>query len=117
MACFNLVIEVLVVSRAVVVGVLIDHYLSFNLVIEVLVVSSPRPNIPICCLLLFQSRNRGSCRFKSDKPTFTWTLGGGFNLVIEVLVVSSGITVYVPIARTTGFNLVIEVLVVSSHRR
>ena len=68
---------------------------SFNLVIEVLVVSSRSGSFvmfTLVPLISFQSRNRGTCRFKSDVRS---QLGGyisqcRFNLVIEVLVVSSG---------------------------
>ena len=86
---------------------------------------------------MFQSRNRGSCRFKRtplEARMYNYT---GFNLVIEVLVVSSvNMTLYIHPggkfqSRNRGscrfkevklvikrndaesFNLVIEVLVVS----
>ena len=63
---------------------------SFNLVIEVLVVSRRVEHGQHTHCLSFQSRNRGTCRFKS---THIHLSGGrlkiGFNLVIEVLVVSS----------------------------
>ena len=60
---FNLVIEVLVVSRKEIqtIGV---GWNRFNLVIEVLVVSSKTPRPAGASNLPFQSRNRGSCRFK-----------------------------------------------------
>ena len=37
----------------------------------------------------FQSRNRGSCRFKATAEFLYYSIPQSFNLVIEVLVVSS----------------------------
>ena len=37
---------------------------------------------------MFQSRNRGSCRFKRTSDVIMQAAGSRFNLVIEVLVVS-----------------------------
>ena len=64
---------------------------------------------------MFQSRNRGSCRFKAVSGGRIVACHDSFNLVIEVLVVSRGIQ---PCEANTyhGFNLVIEVLVVSRQR-
>ena len=69
-------------------------YLSiecFNLVIEVLVVSRVSAvKSSVLGSVVFQSRNRGTCRFKigSIRVRNVITIQG-FNLVIEVLVVSS----------------------------
>ena len=41
-------------------------FISFNLVIEVLVVSSTLRPPELFTINLFQSRNRGTCRFKTD---------------------------------------------------
>ena len=64
--------------------------LSFNLVIEVLVVSRVPMN-PCFGMVTskFQSRNRGSCRFKTSVANWATPPRTCFNLVIEVLVVSS----------------------------
>ena len=114
--CFNLVIEVLVVSRTV--GETQHHsdIVSFNLVIEVLVVSSYGwlSIADFDTTDLFQSRNRGSCRFKVVCRVETRHGETCFNLVIEVLVVSSRRSDTGRSEDNTSFNLVIEVLVVSS---
>ena len=66
----------------------------------------------------FQSRNRGSCRFKTDYTAHVELTGTyRFNLVIEVLVVSSYFQAFNDVTvhcQVFSFNLVIEVLVVSS---
>ena len=111
---FNLVIEVLVVSSPESTNSKPNGNPSFNLVIEVLVVSSRLSGVGIHRESQFQSRNRGSCRFKAlNLANTTVEAFGSFNLVIEVLVVSSKYDVLIAV---TGlcFNLVIEVLVVSS---
>ena len=88
MRCFNLVIEVLLVSSSkddtwltlntqgfnLVIEVLLvssgasshesQHLFRFNLVIEVLLVSRMRPSKVSTVGLSFQSRNRGSFGFK-----------------------------------------------------
>ena len=61
--CFNLVIEVLVVSSEDRAGIG-EEQQCFNLVIEVLVVSSWIGIDIGDAAIEFQSRNRGSCRFK-----------------------------------------------------
>ena len=63
-ASFNLVIEVLLISRAL--DDLLHTYddAGFNLVIEVLLISSPVHRFGFKDVCLFQSRNRGSFDFK-----------------------------------------------------
>ena len=68
---FNLVIEVLVVSSTCVAALRKVLVSGFNLVIEVLVVSSVDCGVYPHMHAMFQSRNRGSCRFKSTFPTVT----------------------------------------------
>ena len=66
-AGFNLVIEVLVVSSIQYRKSLpCPTTIRFNLVIEVLVVSSTNNRIRVKPVITrqFQSRNRGTCRFK-----------------------------------------------------
>ena len=64
---FNLVIEVLVVSRLSTGYPLKARISCFNLVIEVLVVSSSDDGSAsqAYSVAVFQSRSRGTCRFKS----------------------------------------------------
>ena len=63
----------------------------------------------------FQSRNRGSCRFKYPSVSRRRDPDTCFNLVIEVLVVSRTATYRGGGSKPASFNLVIEVLVVSSR--
>ena len=109
--CFNLVIEVLLISSPHRhATVTYDH--SFNLVIEVLLISSEVRPKQGGRVSWFQSRNRGSFDFKLIlRPQHLSP--PCFNLVIEVLLISS--------PRRRGqhlrhhrFNLVIEVLLISS---
>ena len=87
---FNLVIEVLVVSSQVKSATPQIIRDGFNLVIEVLVVSRVMNRKGYRYRLAFQSRNRGSCRFKCRlAPRVRVGYLDCFNLVIEVLVVSS----------------------------
>ena len=64
----------------------------FNLVIEVLLVSSTSDRAVGCLMAQFQSRNRGSFGFKAGRyPPSEVQAASGFNLVIEVLLVSSNV--------------------------
>ena len=87
-SCFNLVIEVLVVSSGHAPKHCCRSGMRFNLVIEVLVVSSISPPAIKDLTLSFQSRNRGTCCFKSRACASSVSSKSSFNLVIEVLVVS-----------------------------
>ena len=90
---FNLVIEVLLISRVSING-LKARSTRFNLVIEVLLISS---------------RNISTRRVLPDRR---------FNLVIEVLLISSRRRLgLAPCRSYAGFNLVIEVLLISSVKR
>ena len=117
-ASFNLVIEVLLISRDIRYNRYICRIRSFNLVIEVLLISSQLRQWmhrvgPLTSK--FQSRNRGSFDFKTEKRRLRiCRRHRSFNLVIEVLLISSskddrrcgGLG-------TARFNLVIEVLLIS----
>ena len=86
--CFNLAIEVLLVSRDPPrTGDALNG--SFHLVIEVLLVSSQYKTGRLVCGSKFQSRNRGSFDFKEITRVDPNNTLLGFNLVIEVLLVSS----------------------------
>ena len=61
----------------------------FNLVIEVLLISSSRLSGGVCLSDEFQSRNRGSFDFKVARRELKHEIGFRFNLVIEVLLISS----------------------------
>ena len=89
-ACFNLVIEVLLISRVRGYGNRARAvHQGFNLVIEVLLISSCIRDFAMICDFEFQSRNRGSFDFKnSDSDAPTANSGHCFNLVIEVLLIS-----------------------------
>ena len=91
-------------------------YTCFNLVIEVLLISSlTRPIGTSFLCILFQSRNRGSFDFKSRADMASARVGLGFNLVIEVLLISREKHVIVFDWLACSFNLVIEVLLISSE--
>ena len=91
LTCFNLVIEVLLISRYAEDSANASlKSICFNLVIEVLLISSHR-----LCLLM----DRGSERF---------------NLVIEVLLISRGLGRLAQRESLSRFNLVIEVLLIST---
>ena len=85
----------------------------FNLVIEVLVVSSWRAWGGPSRRSKFQSRNRGTCRFKSSSLKVRVKTSKRFNFVIEVLVVSRRHCPDPLHLQQCCFNFVIEVLVVS----
>ena len=90
--------------------------ICFNLVIEVLLVSSLGIGLLSEDMAKFQSRNRGAFGFKVTcssrmcKPSDM-----RFNLVIEVLLVSRSVAWQRTAVRDPRFNLVIEVLLVSSR--
>ena len=113
---FNLVIEVLVVSRAKSHSAIPDLS-SFNLVIEVLVVSSHlAPRHCHCHNCGFNLVIEVLVVSRTQHPRRVQLRGVRFNLVIEVLVVSSDkypVTLQQSAIQALSFNLVIEVLVVS----
>ena len=88
----------------------------FNLVIEVLVVSRIISFSSTSVSTLFQSRNRGTCRFKKLLNLLMVQALFRFNLVIEVLVVSRSPVKDDYEGVSNCFNLVIEVLVVSRQK-
>ena len=91
---FNLVIEVLLISRRSLSIPQKRSRRSFNLVIEVLLISRlPRALAPfVIGYISFQSRNRGSFDFKVEVWAICPACGLlSFNLVIEVLLISSGV--------------------------
>ena len=112
--CFNLVIEVLLISRRR-PSLSLSAEPCFNLVIEVLLISRaidtpfPRRFLP------FQSRNRGSFDFKFTVTVTDGTNTAGFNLVIEVLLISRKPSASQAHRVRHRFNLVIEVLLISRH--
>ena len=61
----------------------------FNLVIEVLLISRATGRCTPGIVLLFQSRNRGSFDFKPKRNILNSSIRISFNLVIEVLLISS----------------------------
>ena len=70
-AGFNLVIEVLLISREDEDGEARVSPICFNLVIEVLLISSELKNAyPNTAHIQFQSRNRGSFDFKAGEPSY-----------------------------------------------
>ena len=94
LASFNLVIEVLLISRRSLSIPQKRSRRSFNLVIEVLLISRlPRALAPfVIGYISFQSRNRGSFDFKVEVWAICPACGLlSFNLVIEVLLISSGV--------------------------
>ena len=115
--CFNLVIEVLLISRSyAALGCYERGEQCFNLVIEVLLISRPpADDNPMPLAIVFQSRNRGSFDFKFKRQTFAWRWNamfqsrnrGSFDFKISTK------QLY-PNSITVGFNLVIEVLLISS---
>ena len=87
-ACFNLVIEVLLISSEGGCQGLRDAW-RFNLVIEVLLISRHnRAKYDSMTSFPFQSRNRGSFDFK-EIGLNELLHASSFNLVIEVLLISS----------------------------
>ena len=87
---FNLVIEVLLISRLHKNYNVIPKKKRFNLVIEVLLISRTRGNPRYVEADQFQSRNRGSFDFKAGLlHEMHLNSLGSFNLVIEVLLISS----------------------------
>ena len=109
---FNLVIEVLLISRAK-LEIALDTLLGFNLVIEVLLISRCARNSTQSLSNTFQSRNRGSFDFKLIYVDGTLYVEISFNLVIEVLLISS-LACCSNLPSNHSFNLVIEVLLISS---
>ena len=114
--CFNLVIEVLLISTWMTFTMTHETPISFNLVIEVLLISTKNGCIFACMEFLFQSRNRGTFDFYIEMPDSIQLLVDSFNLVIEVLLIS---TLIFRTGRhwTQCFNLVIEVLLISTATR
>ena len=88
-ACFNLAIEMLVISGHQLRNSAELTPMSFNLAIEMLVISGHRGG------------NSRKC------------LHGSFNLAIEMLVISGYSMLYHAIPSLQGFNLAIEMLVIS----
>ena len=88
---------------------------SFNLVIEVLLISRLEMFQCIASMQWFQSRNRGSFDFKFAVSVYRIRRHDkSFNLVIEVLLISSCCLAVLVAPPTYCFNLVIEVLLISS---
>ena len=96
---FNLVIEVLLVSRTILFLSTFSLYCRFNLVIEVLLVSSQQISETKFMEIMFQSRNRGSFGFKLQKSKHAPVVIYCFNLVIEVLLVSRNQSIIVELCR------------------
>ena len=95
------------------IAVRLHQQLCFNLVIEVLLISSHSvPNQLYAEAMSFQSRNRGSFDFKTASARWSPVENASFNLVIEVLLISRSDTIP-PDIPNSCFNLVIEVLLIS----
>ena len=139
-SCFNLVIEILLISRhnSQQIGSISRILFQsrnrdtfdfkrrstatqpkskqhrFNLVIEILLIS--RNNTTHLLLnnrQTFQSRNRDTFDFKNARPVRCRHRLRSFNLVIEILLISSTEAGRRYKEITTGFNLVIEILLIS----
>ena len=116
-ARFNLVIEVLLVSRLEQQGVLkLERTLRFHLGIEVLLVSSKKLGYMWDEGFSFPSRNQGSFGFKDVASVPSHAGFYRFHLGIEVLLVSRSITGRTCSVIRFGFHLVIEVLLVSRSK-
>ena len=114
---FNLVIEILLISRQATVKFTHVTGASFNLVIEILLISRTAPNgLRRFRLTMFQSRNRDTFDFKYSSIRLKILSIFCFNLVIEILLISSWVLPWRNWQRSR-FNLVIEILLISSPFR
>ena len=90
----------------------------FNLVIEVLLISREAMSIPLCQIIRkFQSRNRGSFDFKSVRSLPTMSLRVPFQSRNRGSFDFKVFRLHFLLPSVKRFNLVIEVLLISSSLR
>ena len=115
--CFNLVIEVLLISRLSQSRSDKTSQASFNLVIEVLLISRRWKWEQGIAGTMFQSRNRGSFDFKVKSITVGQDITGEFQSRNRGSFDFKNVRFQINALGYKSFNLVIEVLLISSQQR